>query len=279
MLSEDEIADCHQRGMQFLWVHLRCELYSRNGVSTTYSGSDMRRLRSVVQHHLADQRVSRHSCFQFSQVRNSCSIHCRSVAMIVKEISSYIFNDSSCSSLSAYFQLCRENDLQNSIPSSVKGISLSATSHAVRRKLVDISLSGVLNTISSTLNPRRDSFDKGSSESFFGNALNSSDLKTPPLEPIDEDTPLTLTNSLHLQESPCVSAYHSPSLSPEWTLDDNDSTETCKKNYRRMSVSTITPFVLHGGIGDGGTPDVDVIECSSAQPSFVYESVRTSFFV
>ena len=197
--------------------------------------------------------------------------------MIVKEISSYIFNDSSCSSLSAYFQLCRENDLQNSIPSSVKGISLSATSHAVRRKLVDISLSGVLNTISSTLNPRRDSFDKGSSESFFGNALNSSDLKTPPLEPIDEDMPLTLTNSLHLQESPCVSAYHSPSLSPEWTLDDNDSTETCKKNYRRMSVSTITPFVLHGGIGDGGTPDVDVIECSSAQPSFVYESVRTSW--
>ena len=181
----------------------------------------------------------------------SLSLHSRSVKLIVREIAVSMFGVFSCDTLDSYFQLCREDDMR-SPTQSVKGGSLSFSSRLVQRKVADMSFSGVLNSISSTLLPKHASISKGSSESFFGTTAAFTEASTPSVDSTDEGGALSLTSSLHLPAHH-VRLSSSPQFSPNPVLFD-ENTESCRKNYRRLSVACVA--LPHDGIGrDEGLHD------------------------
>ena len=181
----------------------------------------------------------------------SLSLHSRSVKLIVREIAVSMFGVFSCDTLDSYFQLCREDDMR-SPTQSVKGGSLSFSSRLVQRKVADMSFSGVLNSISSTLLPKHASISKGSSESFFGTTAAFTEASTPSVDSTDEGGAFSLTSSLHLPAHH-VRLSSSPQFSPNPVLFD-ENTESCRKNYRRLSVACVA--LPHDGIGrDGGLHD------------------------
>ena len=181
----------------------------------------------------------------------SLSLHSRSVKLIVREIAVSMFGVFSCDTLDSYFQLCREDDMR-SPTQSVKGGSLSFSSRLVQRKVADMSFSGVLNSISSTLLPKHASISKGSSESFFGTTAAFTEASTPSVDSTDEGGAFSLTSSLHLPAHH-VRLSNSPQFSPNPVLFD-ENTESCRKNYRRLSVACVA--LPHDGIGrDGGLHD------------------------
>lgn len=181
----------------------------------------------------------------------SLSLHSRSVKLIVREIAVSMFGVFSCDTLDSYFQLCREDDMR-SPTQSVKGGSLSFSSRLVQRKVADMSFSGVLNSISSTLLPKHASISKGSSESFFGTTAAFTEASTPSVDSTDEGGAFSLTSSLHLPAHH-VRLSSSPQFSPNPVLFD-ENTESCRKNYRRLSVACVA--LPHDGIGrDEGLHD------------------------
>ena len=191
----------------------------------------------------------------------SLSLHSRSVKLIVREIAVSMFGVFSCDTLDSYFQLCREDDM-HSPTQSVKGGSLSFSSRLVQRKVADMSFSGVLNSISSTLLPKHASISKGSSESFFGTTAAFTEASTPSVDSTDEGGAFSLTSSLHLPAHH-VRLSSSPQFSPNPVLFD-ENTESCRKNYRRLSVACVAlphdrigrDGDLHDGIShDGGLHD------------------------
>ena len=169
----------------------------------------------------------------------------------MREIAVSMFGVFSCDTLDSYFQLCREDDMR-SPTQSVKGGSLSFSSRLVQRKVADMSFSGVLNSISSTLLPKHASISKGSSESFFGTTAAFTEASTPSVDSTDEGGAFSLTSSLHLPAHH-VRLSSSPQFSPNPVLFD-ENTESCRKNYRRLSVACVA--LPHDGIGrDGGLHD------------------------
>lgn len=181
----------------------------------------------------------------------SLSLHSRSVKLIVREIAVSMFGVFSCDTLDSYFQLCREDDMR-SPTQSVKGGSLLPPLRLVQRKVADMSFSGVLNSISSTLLPKHASISKGSSESFFGTTAAFTEASTPSVDSTDEGGAFSLTSSLHLPAHH-VRLSSSPQFSPNPVLFD-ENTESCRKNYRRLSVACVA--LPHDGIGrDGGLHD------------------------
>ncbi|KAM7454344.1 hypothetical protein BLSTO_04900 [Blastocystis sp. subtype 1] len=126
----------------------------------------------------------------------------KSVKLIVREIAVSMFGVFSCDTLDSYFQLCREDDMR-SPTQSVK----------VQRKVADMSFSGVLNSISSTLLPKHASISKGSSESFFGTTAAFTEASTPSVDSTDEGGAFSLTSSLHLPAHH-VRLSSSPQFSP-----------------------------------------------------------------
>lgn len=99
-------------------------------------------------------------------------------------------------------------------------------SFVVKKKPIDVSFTGVMSTIASTMKIGRSNSERGSSESFYGNALKNLPVSIDENTCEDcEDCALQLTESLHRVEP------------FDWEEDMNDA----MRAYRRQSLANRTP--------------------------------------